>query len=503
VSAAPPLLALHGIVKEFPGTRALDAIDCSIEAGTVHALVGENGAGKSTLVKLLAGDLQPDAGRIEMRGRRVTIPDPRSARALGIAVVHQELALAADLSVAENLLLGRWPRRHGLVDRQRMHDEAQAALAIIGARLDPRASIRGLSVAARQQVEIARALSLESQLLVLDEPSAVLTPRELESLFEIVRRATARGVGVIYISHRLEEIFELADQVTVLRDGRRVATHAVAEVGRDGLVAEMVGRDIAASPAPRASARVGVSVLQVEALSAGRRCRNISFEVSAGEILALAGLVGAGRSSLLGAIFGAVHVTAGSLRVGEVQGPFASPRTAIAAGIAYVPEDRKLQGLLVDRSVRENVTLARLRDFARRGLLDLRRERAATQALLDELRIKARHQEVPARTLSGGNQQKVLLARWMGQVHRVVLLDEPTRGVDVGAKAEIHALVRQLAASGAAVVVASSDLPEVLELGDRVAVLCDGSLVGLLDNTRRQVDPQMVLRLATGGERAA
>jgi len=500
-------LTLRGVTKRFPGVCALDGVDLVLGPGAVHALVGENGAGKSTLVRILAGALQPDSGSIEREGRAITLASPLVARRLGIAVVHQELQLADDLSVAENVFLGRWPRRRGLpfVDRPRMHEETRRVLASLHLDLPVARRVRGLTVAQRQLVEIARALAVESQVLVLDEPSAVLTPHELDELFGIVRRLRARGTAILYISHRLEEIFALADRVTVLRDGRRVAAHAVAEVDRETLVAEMVGRSLAlwtAAPGAERPRPTQAPVLAVESLSAGRRFHDVHFEVAPGEILALAGLVGAGRSSLLLALFGAVPATTGRVRVGEHTGPFANPVDAMAAGVAFIPEDRKAQGLLLDRSVRENVVLAQLATLARHGWIDRARERATTRRLLGDLRVKAAHEEVAVRTLSGGNQQKVVLARWMGRPHRVALLDEPTRGVDVAAKAEIHALVRRLAEEGAAVVVASSELPEVIELGDRIAVLCAGRLAGILDNAHHDVSQETILHLASAGEAA-
>ena len=500
-TAPPPLLALRGLVKIFPGVRALDGVDFALEVGSVHALVGENGAGKSTLVRILAGATQPDAGTIEIDGRTVVLPDALAARRQGIAVVHQELQLADDLSVAENVFLGSWPRRprSPCLDFGRLHAEARRVLAMLHLEIPVEQSVRGLGVATRQLVEIARALSFDSRVLVLDEPSAVLTPHELGRLFGIVRGLRARGVAVLYISHRLEEIFALADRVTVLRDGKRVATHAVGAVDRDGLVAEMVGRALRRSEPPTRLGVTGEPVLRIEGLTVGRRFHDVSFTVAAGEIFALAGLVGSGRSSVLQAIFGAVRADSGGVRVGDARGPFAHPREAIAAGVAFLPEDRKAQGLLLERSVRENVSLARLGDFASHGWLDLGGERAAVAGLLAELHVKTPHAEVEARTLSGGNQQKLLLARWMGSAHRVVLLDEPTRGVDVGAKEEIHALVRRLAGEGSAVVVASSELPEVIALADRIGVMSEGRLAGVLDNARRDVEQEAILDLAAKG----
>ncbi|QDV89148.1 Ribose import ATP-binding protein RbsA [Phycisphaerae bacterium RAS2] len=497
---APPLLRFVGVGKSFPGVRALDGVSFDARAGEIHAVVGENGAGKSTLMKILSGVHQPDDGRVEIDGRPVRLVDARAAQCLGIAIVHQEFNLARHLSVAENVFLGRWPRRAmtGLIDFPVLCRRACDLLSSLGIELDVSLPVEALSVARQQMVEIARALSLDARVLILDEPSAVLTPAELQSLFVLLRQLRARSVGILYISHRLEEIFDLADRVTVLRDGRHISTRPIADVTRDGLIHEMVGRTLDEEFPPRAS-RPGDFVLRVRDLTAPRRFEAVTFDVRAGEVFGLTGLVGSGRSSVMQAIFGACPVSCGSVAVGSSRGPFHSPRGAMAAGVAYLPEDRKRHGLLLDRPIRENVTLANLGAYTRGGLLNSSRERVSVARHARRLRFREEALESAARTFSGGNQQKLLLARWLDRTCRVMLLDEPTRGVDIGAKVEIYALINELAAQGLAVVIASSELPEVIGMCDRIGVLCRGRLAGVLDNARRDATQEQVMALAVGG----
>ena len=497
--ASAPLLRCRALRKTFPGVVALDDVHLEVAAGTIHALVGENGAGKSTLVKILSGAQPPDAGRVELAGRHVQLTDPRAAQRLGVAIVYQDFNLVPDLSVSENIFLGRWPtfRGTGLIDFNALHARAEALLASLGISLPVRRLVSSLSVAHRQMVEIVKALSLDARLLMLDEPSAVLTPHELESLFTLLRDLTRRGVAVIYISHRLDEIFDLADHVTVLRDGRHISTRPVSEVSRASLIAEMVGRELA-DEFPSRDAPIGDTVLTLDRLSVDGRFHDVSLEVRAGEVLALTGLIGAGRSSVLKTVFGAVPATSGRVRVGKADGPFASPRAAMAAGVAFLPEDRKQEGLLIARSIRENTTIADLSAVSRAGILLPQAERAVTAARMAELQIKAVGPESAVETLSGGNQQKVLLGRWMGRPHRVVLFDEPTRGVDVGAKFEIYTLINRLAGEGVAVVLATSELPEAIGMADRIAVMHEGACRGVLENGARQVSQEAIMRLATG-----
>ncbi|MCP4251259.1 MAG: sugar ABC transporter ATP-binding protein [bacterium] len=499
MGTASPRLRCTRVCKAYPGVQALSDVSLDVAAGSVHALVGENGAGKSTLMKILAGGVAADEGSFEIDGRPVVITGARSAQGHGIAIVYQDFNLVPDLCVSENIFLGRWPRspKTRMVDFAALHRRAAKLLTTLGIDLPVRQSVASLSVAQQQMVEIAKALSLKARILILDEPSAVLTAHELDTLFGLVRDLRRRGVSIIYISHRLDEVFDIADAVTVLRDGRHISTRLIADVERNGLIAEMVGRPLE-DEFPSRSCPVGEVVLGVRGLSARRRFREVSFEVRGGEVFAITGLVGSGRSSVVKAIFGAVRADHGTVAVADQAGPFTRPRQAIAAGVAMLPEDRKREGLLLHRSVRENVTLAHREASARAGFLNVARERGLARDLMKRLRIKAPGTESAVTTLSGGNQQKVLLARWMSRPHRVILFDEPTRGVDVGAKYEIYTLINRLAADGKAVVMISSELPEVIGMADRIGVMHEGRLTGILDNRQRQVSQEQIMRLAAG-----
>lgn len=494
----PPRIRFRGICKSFGGVRALEDVSFDVAAGAVHALVGENGAGKSSLMRVLSGDPPPDHGRIEIDGAPVRFDRPRAAQMAGVGIVHQELSLVAGLSVAENVFLGRWPRdRFGLIDRPRLNADAAGVLARLGAELSPHALVDDLRIAQRQMVEIAKALSLNVRVLILDEPSAVLTPHELRALFGMVRSLAAAGASILYISHRLDEVFELSDYVTVLRDGRHVSTERTADTDRGRLVAACVGRAIG-TEYPPPDIRFGETVLRVETLSCPGRFSDVSFDVRAGEVFALAGLVGSGRSSVARAVFGALSGTRGRVQVAGNVGPFRNPRHAQRAGAAYVPEDRRGEGLLMLRAIRENVTLAHRRDISRLGLIQRAVERAATTAAMNRTRIRAGGIEAAAGTLSGGNQQKVMLARWLLRAYPLIILDEPTRGVDVGAKAEIYRIMADLRAAGAAILMVSSELPEVIGMADRIGVMCRGRLASIIDNTNRAASQEAILRLAVG-----
>ncbi len=490
----PPLLEMREISKSFGGARALDGVSFEVLPGEVHALVGENGAGKSTLMNIASGVLRPDAGRILWEGRALPDLDPRRAQQLGIAFVHQELALVPQLSVAENIFLGRHPLAElRLVDWPKMRERAHQLLAELGRPLEPDLPVGRLSVGEQQLVEIARALAFQARLVIMDEPTAALSEHEVSRLFQVIARLRQRGVSVVYITHRLREIYQTADRVTVLRDGRRVVSAPVSEMPPDLLIRHIVGRPAQEQFPPPGPPPSGPPVLRVRALSSRKRFQDVSFHVRAGEILGLAGLVGAGRTELLEALFGAPPAEAGQIWVDDRPVRIRCPLDAIRLGIALVPDDRKSKGLIPGAPVFWNLVLPSYRRF----LLRPSEELARSQALMQELRIRAPGARLPVASLSGGNQQKVVLARWLLAQARVFLMDEPTRGIDVGAKAEVYQLIRRLAARGAAVVLVSSELEEVLGLADRILVMHRGRVTGELP--RGEATEEAVMRLATGG----
>jgi len=496
-AAAPPYLALRGVSKSYPGVRALADVDFDIRSGEVHALVGENGAGKSTLVNVIAGAVRADTGSIEIAGRAVHIASPKQSQALGLAVIHQEFVLVPELSAAENVLLGHEPMRRGVIDWFALRQEAAGLFARLGVDVPTEQKVKSLSVAQQQLVEIAKALSVDARVILMDEPSAALTGSDVDRLFAIIRALTAQGVGIAYISHRLEEVFAIADRITVMRDGKLVKTAPVADFRRDEVIRLMVGRPLDAHyPALPPDPPHTAPLLAVRNLTSPGRIEDVSFEVYPGEIYGIAGLVGSGRTSLLRAICGADRYSSGSLMLrGEPLHP-RSPHDAIAAGLALVTEDRKLQGLVLGLSIRENVTLPHLDDFSRFGVIERERERTAVAALAAELSIRARSIEQAVRSLSGGNQQKVQLAKWLLERAAVICFDEPTRGIDVGAKAEIYELMVTLAKAGTAIVMVSSELPEVLGMAMRVGVMRGRRLIK--EFSRGEASAEAIIRLATG-----
>ncbi len=486
---------MTGIRKAFPGVRALDGVDLEVLPGEVHVLLGENGAGKSTLMQILAGACPRDAGTLELDGRVVTIGSPRDARALRIAVIQQELQLVPELSVAENVLLGRLPHRLGVVDRAALTRHAASALAPLDPDIDVRQRAGALRLGAQQLVEIARALSTDAQLLVLDEPTSALTDRETTRLFAVLRTLTSRGVSVIYISHRLDEVFTIGDRVTVLRDGRSVATMPLADTDRRTLIRAMTDREVTETTPRRAahSSALPAERLTVRGLCTHDVLHDVSLHVRAGEIVGVAGLLGAGRTEVARAIFGIDPIGAGTIAIDGRMLALRTPRDAIAAGLGFVTEDRKREGLLLDRSVQENIALPVLRSLSRWGVMRRAAERSLATGFITSLRVRTPTPRQPVRTLSGGNQQKVVLAKWLATGARVLLLDEPTRGVDVGAKEEMHALIRRLASEGVAILLLSSDLPELLALADRTYVMRDGRVVGELQGDAQSAEQVMAL----------
>ncbi|NUS03038.1 MAG: sugar ABC transporter ATP-binding protein [Nonomuraea sp.] len=501
----PPLLSMSGITKSFPGVRALDGVDLEVQAGEVHCLLGQNGAGKSTLIKVLAGAHQPDTGTIRWRGDEVTLRSPIAAMRLGIATIYQELDLVEHLSVAENVHLGHEPTAVGFVVRGKIAKASTAALLkrLGHPEIEPARLVGELSAAQQQIVSMARALSHDVRLIVMDEPSAALDPDEVDNLFRIVGDLTAEGVAVVYISHRLEEIRRIGDRVTVLKDGRAVAGGLPAKsTPTREVVALMTGRNVEyVFPERPASGAHGTPVLEVQGLARDGEFAPFDLEVRQGEIVGLAGLVGSGRSEILETIYGARKATSGQVRVdGQALRP-GSVRAAVRAGLGLAPEERKAQALLMLESVTRNVSVSSMSRFARAGWIDRQAETGAARAATRELSLRPDNPSVPVRTLSGGNQQKAVLARWLLRGCRVLLLDEPTRGVDVGARAELYAVIRRLADEGLAVLLVSSEVPEVLGLADRVLVLREGRVVHTAP--ARELDEHRVLDLVMEGSPAS
>ena len=471
----PLLLQVRGLVKSFPGVQALRGVDLELRRGEVLALLGENGAGKSTLLKTLGGAHRPDAGEIRIEGQEADLSTPSAARRSGVGIIYQEFNLVPFLNVRENLYLGRPRGGSVLIDVGAERAGARALLGKLGVDIDPDIPVRRLSIAEQQIVEIAKALVTQVRILVMDEPTAALSPEEVERLFAIIRDLTAQGVGVIYVSHRLDEVFRIADRVTVLRDGEHVATRPTKELTRKDLIELMVGRSIENEFPPRQPSR-GALVLEVEGLSRGDRVRDVSFKVHAGEVLGLTGLVGAGRTELVRLLFGADRADAGRVRLDGRPLDLRGPLDAIRASVCLLTEDRKSQGLSLRHGVRENFGLPNLDRFSRWGVIDGRRETSALQGFVDRMRIRLSGLEQTAGTLSGGNQQKVVLAKWLERDCRVLLIDEPTRGIDVGARYEIYALIRELASRGKAVVMVSSEMTEILGMSDRILVMREGRI---------------------------
>ena len=490
-----PLLTMTGVCKRFPGVQALQDATLEVSPGEVHVLLGENGAGKSTLMKVLCGQYAADNGKIAFGDRTIAPESPIEAERLGLVIIHQELNLIPGLTVAENIFLGREPTRGGFILGEVMRETSGKLLRRVRCNVDPDTPVAQLSVAEQQLVEIARALKEDAQLLVMDEPTAALADAEIEALFEVIQGLANQGVPVIYISHKMREIFAIGDRVTVMRDGHTVGTREVRKTDVNELIRLMVGRTIDEQIAKR-EVEIGEPVLQVEGLARGNVLSPTSLSVGAGEILGVAGLMGSGRTELARAIFGADPVDAGTVKVGATILPGNDPAASIAAGLGFLTEDRKQQGLVLQMSVGENITLTSLDEFSRHGLLDLAKECERARDLVQKLRIRASSLNQEAINLSGGNQQKVVLARWLAAGCRVMLFDEPTRGIDVGAKAEIYELIGELVERGVAVVLISSEMPELLGLADRVAVMHEGSLQGELP--RAVATQERIMKLALG-----
>ena len=491
-----PILQMRNISKTFPGVTALKAVNFDLAPGKVHALVGENGAGKSTLIKILSGAIPKTSGEIFIDGNLVAINNPSEAQSLGIAVIYQELMLAPALSAGENILLGRFPRRFRFfIDRKSMFRTARQLTGLLGLNVDLAVPVQLLTIAQQQMIEVAKALSLNARIIVMDEPSAVLTPHELNRLFQVIAELKQQGVAFIYISHRLEEIFRIADRVTVLRDGEVQGTRLISEVNRDQIINMMVGREILFSKTESTQASHDNIVLEVKNLKSEFISEPIEFELYRGEILGIAGLVGAGRTELARAIFGADRKLSGEIFIAGKPVTINSPSDAVKHGLGLVPEDRKGQGLLPDLAVFENMTITNLKKFTAGWFIKKKQELDTASSYVQQLQIRLSSVKQNVTSLSGGNQQKVILARWLDTNAKIFIFDEPTRGIDVAAKAQIHQLMRQLIALGASIIMISSELPEILEMSDRILVMHEGKIAGKLD--RAEATEERIISLAT------
>jgi ribose transport system ATP-binding protein len=482
-----PILEVRRVTKRFPGVLALDGVSFELRPGEVHALVGENGAGKSTLIKVITGVYRPDEGQVHFNGQEVSFAEPRESQSAGISTIYQEINLIPLLSVAQNVFLGREPRNSlGLIDKARMNREAAEILERYGIRADATAPLRSLGLGVQQMVAIARAISVDARAVIMDEPTSSLEAREVETLFGVIGQLREEGVGVIYVSHRLEELYEICDRVTVLRDGRLAHTGRLTDLSRLQLIAHMLGRELSEVEKEGATGFGGEHetarepVLVAQGLTQHPRLREVSLDVRPGEVVGLAGLLGAGRTETAKAIFGAEPLDSGSIRVEGKDIKTGSPGAAIKAGIAFLPEDRKLEGIIPDLSVKENIAAAAMPRLSRAGMVSEKAQDELVEEFMQSLGIKASSPDQPVRELSGGNQQKVLLARWLCMNPKVLILDEPTRGIDVGAKAEIQKLVDDLAVKGLGVILISSELEEMTEGSDRVVALREGAVVGSL-----------------------
>lgn len=496
-----PILEMRNVSKSFGATRALRDMSFAVMPGEIHALVGENGAGKSTLIKAMTGIHLPSSGEIRVDGAPVAFRNTQEAQAAGIAAIYQEPMVFPDLDVAENIFINHHTRRQ-YISWSAMYAEAEGVIDRLGVSLDPRRAAVTLTLAEQQTVEIARAISLDVRCLIMDEPSASLSDHEVKRLFGIARALRDQGVAVIYISHRLEEIFELADTVTVIRDGQHVSTRPIAEVTHDGLVSEMVGRDMQGRFARQPSSATGEVMLSVHGLGVSGAFEDVGFDIEKGEIVCFSGLVGARRTDVALSLFGIVPAQRGKIVLDGASVRISNSKQAQSLGIAYVSEDRRKLGIAMDESVVANVTLPMLDRYANAlGLIDRRKEARDVEAFREKLNIKTASLDVAVGTLSGGNQQKVMLAKWLNTAPRLLIVDEPTRGIDIGAKAEVHAILRELAAAGVAIMIISSDLPEVLSLADRVIVMREGRIAGSFEG--ESATEENVMRLAIGAAEQA
>jgi len=490
------VLEMEGVSKSFPGVKALNNVQLRVRQGTVHALMGENGAGKSTLMKVLIGMYPMDSGTIIYKGQPVTIDKTETALKMGISMIHQELSPVPYMSVAENIFLGREPgNRMGVIDKKQMLTQTRKLLSDLNLDIDPSALMKDLSMANTQMVEIAKAISYDSSVVVMDEPTSAITEREVEHLFEMIRALKSRGVAIIYITHKLDEVFKIADEITVFRDGKHVATVPTVETTRDSLISMMVGRELT-NLFPKEEVPIGEVVLSVRNLTRHGKVYDINFDLRSGEILGLAGLMGAGRTEVIEGIFGIARIDSGEIFIKGQKVEIKGPSDAIQHGMALLTEDRKLTGIMGVLPVRDNIMIASLTHYGRAGILSLRLINQICNQERTRLDIKTPSMDQLIKNLSGGNQQKVLVSRWLLTTPDILILDEPTRGIDVGAKAEIHRLMSLLAREGKAIIMISSELPEILGMSDRVLVMHEGHLTG--EFNRKDATQENILRAATG-----
>lgn len=490
-------IEMTGINKSFGANQVLKDAAFTLKDGEVHALMGENGAGKSTLMKILTGVYTKDSGTVKVDGKEVNFKSPQEAEKAGIVFIYQELNVLFDLTVEENLFMGKEiTKKFGICDKKAMHAKAQEVMDKMGVQIPIEAVMSDLSVGQQQMVEICKALMVDAKVIIMDEPTAALTERETESLFRVMRALQKKGVSIVYISHRMEEIFVLCDRITILRDGSYIGTENVNDIDMDGIVKMMIGREIG-ERYPKRDVKIGEEVLRVEGLTKEKVFHDVSFDVRAGEVLGVAGLMGAGRTEIMQAIFGSISKNRGQIYIDGKQVTIKNPRQAIAAGIGFITEDRKTEGLLLEKSIAENIEIANLKSVSKHGVLSKKKQEELVQQGIDEFKIKCFGPWHECNNLSGGNQQKVVLAKWIATNPKILILDEPTRGVDIGAKKEIYNVINKMAAQGVAVIMVSSELPEVLGMSDRIMVVREGEVRGILDG--KDADQEKIMTLATGG----
>lgn len=487
------LLEMKGISKSFYGNQVLHSVDFSLEAGSVHALMGENGAGKSTLMNILIGIHRKDGGTIMLDGKEVNIEKPADAKEFGIAMIHQELSSVTEMSIAENIYLGREPRKYGLLDYRQMYRQTEELLNMLNIQLNPRQKMGSLRVADQQLVEIAKAVSQDAKIVIMDEPTSSITDREVENLYNIIRDLTKRGTGIVYISHKMDEVYTITDKITVLRDGHSIETWNTAEVTNDQVIKAMVGRELT-EQYPKQDVEIGETILELKHLTIKGQFEDISFKVHKGEILGLVGLVGAGRTETMQALFGMTRPESGEVILKGEKVSFKCPADAIKHGIAYVTEDRKGEGLVLPMTIAQNITLASLKELSGQLFIHEKEEKNSITEEVKNLRVKAANVKLPVKMLSGGNQQKVVLAKWMLKNPDVIIFDEPTRGIDVGAKAEIYKLMSEFVAQGKAVIMISSEMPEAMGMSDRLVVLSNHRVSGEL--MREEFSQKSIMKMA-------